>query len=74
MNCTAVKQYFSARDPVLQKYISEISGTVRYWDLAMGLESTIVRQYEDDTNGIFFSTDGKHAANGFEDRRLAAAG
>lgn len=32
MNCTAVKQYFSARDPVLQKYISEIAGTVRYWD------------------------------------------
>jgi TraM recognition site of TraD and TraG len=32
MNCTALKQYFSARDPVLQKYISEISGTVRYVD------------------------------------------
>jgi TraM recognition site of TraD and TraG len=32
MNCTAVKQYFSARDPELQKYISDISGTVRYWD------------------------------------------
>ena len=32
MNCTALKQYFSARDPVLQKYISGISGTVRYVD------------------------------------------
>ena len=34
MNCTALKQYFSARDPVLQKYISDISGTVRYADIS----------------------------------------
>ena len=36
LNCTTVKQYFSARDPALQRYLGDVSGTVLYhsaaWD------------------------------------------
>jgi len=31
MSCTTIKQYFSARDPFLKKYISESSGQVPYY-------------------------------------------
>jgi TraM recognition site of TraD and TraG len=34
MGCTSVKQVFSARDPWLQKYVSEMSGKVRYANLS----------------------------------------
>lgn len=33
MSCTAVKQIFSAHDPWLQKYVSELSGKVLYANL-----------------------------------------
>lgn len=31
LNCTSVKQYFSARDPVTQKYLADVSGQVAYY-------------------------------------------
>lgn len=31
MNCTAVKQYFTARDPWTQKYLSDMSGRTNYY-------------------------------------------
>ena len=34
MGCTAVKQIFSARDPWLQRYVSEMSGQVKYCRMA----------------------------------------
>jgi hypothetical protein len=32
LNCTSVKQYFSARDPKTQKFISDVSGEVGYYN------------------------------------------
>ena len=34
LNCTSVKQYFSARDPKTQKFISDVSGDVGYYNKA----------------------------------------
>ena len=34
LNCTSVKQYFSARDAKTQRYISEVSGEVAYFNKA----------------------------------------
>lgn len=34
MGCTGIKQVFSARDPWLQKYVTDMSGRVRYTNLS----------------------------------------
>ena len=33
LNCTAIKQFFSARDPATQEYLSKISGDVPYYKM-----------------------------------------
>jgi hypothetical protein len=44
MGCTCVKQFFSARDPWLQDYISRMSGTTKYFSLDYELHPRDVRR------------------------------
>jgi len=63
MGCTSVKQIFSARDPWLQKYISDMSGRVRYATLSYQQDANDLRDGRFGLEYVIKNEEGVHAVD-----------